>query len=128
MSPTNFDTAWKQVRRKKGDPGVDGITMEDYLQWAKQHWAAARRALERGYYVPQPVQRVTILKPTGGFRLLGVPTVNDRVDHDLLMNRLRLSIADNRILKLVGRYLRAGGMIEGQRHSILVDIHHLGDA
>ena len=40
----------------------------------------------------------------------------DRVDHDLLMNRLRRFIADKRLLRLIGRYLRAGVMIEGKRH------------
>ena len=79
LSPENLHAAWKQVRRNKGAPGVDGVSIEDYPQWAKQHWAAARRALERGYYMPQPVRRVAIPKPTGGVRLLGVPTVNDRV-------------------------------------------------
>ena len=70
LSPANLHTAWKQVRRNKGAPGVDGVSIEDYPQWAKQHWAAARRALERGYYMPQPVRRVETPKPTGGVRLL----------------------------------------------------------
>ncbi len=176
LSPENLRTAWKQVRRNKGAPGVDGVSIEDYPQWARQHWAAARRALEGGYYIPQPVRRVVIPKPTGGVRLLGVPTVNDRViqqaiaqvltplidpsfseashgfrpgrnahgamrqiqgfieagyriavdvdlskcfdrvNHDVLMNRLRRFIADTSLLKLIGRYLRAGVMIEGACH------------
>ena len=79
LSPENLHAAWKQVKRNKGAPGVDGITIEEYPQWAKEHWAATRRALEGGYYIPQPVQRVAIPKPTGGSRSLGIPTVNDRV-------------------------------------------------
>ena len=79
LLPANLHTAWKQVKSNKGAPGVDGVSIEDYPQWAKQHWAATRRALEHGYYMPQPVRRVEIPKPTGGVRLLGVSTVNDRV-------------------------------------------------
>ena len=79
LSPANLHAAWKHVRRNKGAPGVDGISIEDYPQWAKQHWAGTHRALEGGYYMPQPVRRVEIPKPTGGVRMLGVPTVNDRV-------------------------------------------------
>ncbi len=174
LSPANLHTAWKHVRRNKGAPGVDGVSIEDYPQWARQHWAATRRALEGGYYIPQPVRRVEIPKPTGGVRLLGVPTVNDRViqqaiaqvlnpliyptfseashgfrpgrnahgavrqikgfieegyrvavdvdlskffdrvNHDILMNRLSRFIADKGLLKLIGRYLRAGVLIEGK--------------
>ena len=79
LSRTNLQAAWKQVRRNKGAPGVDGIAIEDYPQWARQHWAATRRALEHGYYIPQPVKRVEIPQPNGGSRLLGIPSVNDRV-------------------------------------------------
>ena len=68
LHPENLHAAWKQVRRNQGAPGVDGITVEDYPQWAKRHGAATRRALERGYYMPQPVRRVVIPKPTGGVR------------------------------------------------------------
>ena len=79
LTPENLHEAWRQVKGNKGAPGVDGITIEDYPQWARQHWAATRRALEGGYYIPQPVKRVEIPKPNGGSRLLGIPCVNDRV-------------------------------------------------
>jgi len=79
LSSENLRTAWKRVRSNKGAPGVDGMTIENYPQWAKQHWAATRRALERGYYIPQPARRIEIPKANGGIRCLGIPTVNDRV-------------------------------------------------
>ena len=176
LSPENLHAAWKQVKRNKGAPGVDGIGIEDYPQWAREPWAATRRALEGGYYIPQPVKRVEIPKPNGGSRSLGIPTVNDRViqqaiaqvlnpiidpsfsgsshgfragrnahgavrqvkgfieagykvavdvdlskffdrvNHDILMTRLSRHIADKRLLKLIGRYLRAGVEINGMRH------------
>jgi RNA-directed DNA polymerase len=79
LSPENLQAAWKQVKGNKGAPGVDGVSIADYPQWAKRHWAATRRALEGGYYIPQPVKRVEIPKPSGGSRSLGIPSVNDRV-------------------------------------------------
>ncbi|MCG8093234.1 MAG: group II intron reverse transcriptase/maturase [Candidatus Thiodiazotropha endolucinida] len=79
LLPENLHAAWKQVKGNKGAPGVDGITIEDYPQWARKHRAATRRALEGGYYIPQSVKRVEIPKPNGGNRSLGIPTVNDRV-------------------------------------------------
>lgn len=168
LAPANLQAAWKQVKRNKGAAGVDDLDIVDYPKWAQQHWPGIRQALTSGYYVPQPVKRVEIRKPNGGKRLLGVPTVNDRViqqaitqvlmpifdrhfsshsygfrpnksahqavlsvrsfiqqgsryavdidlskffdnvDHDLLMYRISRRIRDKRVLKLIGRYLRAG--------------------
>ena len=73
LSPENLHAAWKQVKRNKGAPGVDGISVEDYPQWARKYWGAARGALKGGYYIPQPVKRVEIPKPNGGSRSLGFP-------------------------------------------------------
>lgn len=67
------------MKKNRGAPGVDGVTIEDYPKWAQQHWLATRRGLERDYYIPSPVKRVTIPKPQGGERHLGIPNVNDRV-------------------------------------------------
>ena len=76
----NLARAWKRVKSNHGAPGVDGISIEDYPQWAKTHWEKTRRAIEGGYYIPSPVKRVEIPKPMGrGVRLLGIPCVNDRV-------------------------------------------------
>lgn len=89
LAPENLHAAWKRVRSNHGAPGVDGITIEDYPQWAKQHWAATRRALVRGDYIPQPVRRIEIPKPNGGMRCLGIPGVNDRVIQQAMPKALR---------------------------------------
>ena len=79
LHPENLHRAWKRVRQNKGSAGIDGITLDDYPQWAQAHWLNIKRGLERGYYCPQPVKRVEIPKPNGGIRLLGIPCVNDRL-------------------------------------------------
>ncbi len=71
--------AWKKVKSNKGAPGIDGVTVEAYPDLAKQHWPSVRQALLDGAYRPSPVLRATIEKPDGGIRLLGIPTVQDRV-------------------------------------------------
>ena len=79
LSPANLHSAWKRVKGNKGAPGDDGVSLEAYPQWAREHSAATRRALQGGYYIPLPVKRVELPKPSGGSRALGIPTVNDRV-------------------------------------------------
>ena len=74
----NLRKAYAQVKRNKGGPGSDGMTVEDLLAYLQQHWATIGPALLDGTYPPQPVKRVEIPKPGGGVRLLGVPTVLDR--------------------------------------------------
>jgi len=75
----NLQRAWKRVKANKGAPGSDGMPIEDFAAFACSHWAAIRQALCDGTYQPQPVRRVSIPKPGGGERLLGIPTVVDRV-------------------------------------------------
>ena len=79
LASENLQLAWKRVKQNKGAAGVDGLTIDHYLEWANVHWGAVNRGLERGYYCPLPVKRVEIPKPNGGTRLLGIPCVNDRV-------------------------------------------------
>lgn len=75
----NLQRAWKRVKANRGAPGSDGMPIEDFAEYARTHWAAIREALCDGTYQPQPVRRVSIPKPGGGERLLGIPTVVDRV-------------------------------------------------
>lgn len=165
--------AWKQVRANRGAPGVDGVTIEAFPAWYREHGPAVMQALREGRYLPSPVRRVDIPKPGGGTRMLGVPTVLDRliqqaivlvltpildptfspssygfrpgrsahdavrqarkfvteghrwvvdldlskffdrVNHDILMERLARRIADKHLLRLIRRYLAAGMMQDG---------------
>ena len=78
--PENLAEAWKRVKANKGAPGIDGMRIEDFPDYARQHWPAIRQALHDGSYQPQPVRRVSIPKPNGGGeRLLGIPCIVDRV-------------------------------------------------
>jgi RNA-directed DNA polymerase len=74
----NLKEALARVKRNKGAPGVDGMTVEALGAHLKDHWPTIRAQLLDGSYEPQPVRRVEIPKPTGGVRALGVPTVLDR--------------------------------------------------
>src|SRR5271163_740423 len=71
----NLVRAWKRVRRNKGSPGVDGMTIDDAKVYLREHWPSIRSQLLDGTYQPQPVKRVEIPKPGGGIRKLGVPCV-----------------------------------------------------
>ena len=79
LASDNLSRAWKRVKSNKGAPGIDGVTIEDWPAHAREHWPNTRTQLEGGRYRPQAVRRVEIPKPDGGKRLLGIPTVTDRV-------------------------------------------------
>jgi RNA-directed DNA polymerase len=179
LTRENMAAAWKRVKANKGSAGVDGRTVQQTGDYLKAAWPAIRQALLDGSYRPQPVRSVSIPKPGGGLRELGIPTVTDRliqqallqvlqplvdptfsehshgfrpgrsahgavleaqqyvqsgrrvvvdvdlekffdrVNHDILMDRLAKRIADKRVLRLVRRYLQAGILGNGvsiERH------------
>lgn len=171
----NMVRAWKRVKANKGSAGVDGRTVQATGEYLVSAWPAIRRALLDGSYRPEPVRRVSIPKPGGGQRELGIPTVVDRliqqallqvlqpildptfsehsygfrpkrsahqavqaaqqhvqagyrvvvdvdlekffdrVNHDILMDRLAKRIADKQVLRLIRRYLQAGILAHGVR-------------
>ena len=78
LDRANLQRALKQVRRNKGAPGIDGMTVDELPEYLKHHWLDIRAQLETGCYRPQPVKRVDIPKPDGKTRPLGIPTVLDR--------------------------------------------------
>jgi RNA-directed DNA polymerase len=79
LTSDNLRSAWKRVKANKGAPGIDGIAIEDFPAHLRAHWEDSRRQLETGRYRPLAVRRVEIPKDDGGKRLLGIPTVMDRV-------------------------------------------------
>ena len=79
LSTANLREAWRQVRSNRGAAGVDGITIEAYSDWIRPRWASVRQQLIDGSYQPSPVKRARIPKDDGTQRLLGIPTVLDRV-------------------------------------------------
>jgi RNA-directed DNA polymerase len=68
---------------------VDGMTIDETLEYPRKHWAIIRERLLNGTHTPQPVKRVEILKPIGGIRKPGVPCVVDRVIQQALLHVLQ---------------------------------------
>jgi RNA-directed DNA polymerase len=169
-------TMWEAYRRvisNKGAAGVDGMSCADLKDHLTVHWAVIKETLLSGDYIPMAVRKVEIPKAQGGKRLLGIPTVQDRliqqalvqvlqglfepgfsaysygfrpgrsahqavsqaqayvregrrwvvdldlekffdrVNHDILMDRIAYRVSDGRVLKLIRRYLKAGLMDNG---------------
>ena len=71
---------FRRVRKNKGAPGIDGVTIAEFESRLDEELSRLTAELESWTYEPSPVRRVEIPKPGGqGIRLLGVPTVRDRV-------------------------------------------------
>mgnify|MGYP002737299475 CR=1 FL=1 len=173
LTRENLQQAWRRVKANRGSAGVDGLDIDQTAQYLKAAWPDIRARLLRGRYRPAPVRRVTIPKPDGGQRELGIPTVTDRliqqallqvlqplldptfsehsygfrpgrraheavlaaqsyvqsgrrvvvdvdlekffdrVNHDILMDRLGKRIEDAAVLRLIRAYLDAGIMSDG---------------
>lgn len=75
----NLEHACHRVKSNKGAPGIDGMTVEELERWLNTHMAELREHLLNGSYQPQEVKGVSIPKPNGGRRQLGIPTAIDRL-------------------------------------------------
>ena len=75
----NLLAALKRVQANKGAPGIDGMTVEELPAYLRTAWPEIREQLLNATYVPSPVREVNIPKPGGGTRMLGIPTVLDRL-------------------------------------------------
>lgn len=79
LSSNNMNAAYKQVVRNKGSHGIDGMKVDELLPYLKENGNNLIEELKAETYRPKPVRRVEIPKPDGGVRLLGIPTVVDRM-------------------------------------------------
>ena len=174
LARENLARAWEQVRRNKGAPGVDGVSIADFPDLMRPQWSRILASIRLGLYRPQPVRRVAIPKGNGETRPLGIPTVLDRliqqalaqvlvpifdptfspwsfgfrpgrsaheavrhiadgirkegrswavdidlskffdrVQHDALMLRVARKVSDQRVLRLIGLFLRSGVAVDG---------------
>jgi RNA-directed DNA polymerase len=169
----NMLKALQAVEANRGAAGIDGMEVEQLRGYLREHWARVREQILKGTYEPRPIKRVDIPKPGGGTRMLGIPTVLDRliqqaihqllspmwekgfsahsygfrpgrsaaqavkaaqghirsgkrwvvdvdlekffdrVNHDVLMAQVARKVKDQRLLKLIRRYLESGIMQHG---------------
>ena len=89
LTRENLQQAWKRVRANKGAAGVDGRDIPETARYLQTAWPEIRDQLLQGTYRPSPVRRVTIPKPDGGERELGIPTVTDRLIQQALLQILQ---------------------------------------
>ena len=74
-----MERAFKKVVSNGGAPGVDGMRTDELKLYLQTNWSDIKSRIESGTYKPSPVRAVSIPKPNGGERLLGIPTVTDRL-------------------------------------------------
>jgi len=182
LKSNNVKRAWQRVKRNHGACGVDGMTTEEFPEYARKNWKEVRLQLEENKYLPAPVLRVLIPKRSGGKRALGIPTVVDRViqqaiaqvltpvfdpcfsessfgfrpersaqdaarkvselkvqgyriaveidlekffdnvNHDILMHLVAKKVRDKPLLKLIGKYLRAGVQLDGVKQPTKIGV------
>jgi group II intron reverse transcriptase/maturase len=84
----NCRTVLEAVKRNRGAAGIDRMKTTELEAHLEAHWEKIRAKLLAGTYVPSPVRRVEIPKPSGGTRMLGIPTVLDRFVQQLLLQAM----------------------------------------
>ena len=86
----NLEMAWEKVQANRGSGGVDGQSLEKFSAQLDQQLDRLQRELQEDVYQPRPVRQVQIPKvgKPGEYRMLGVPTIFDRVCQQALLNRL----------------------------------------
>jgi len=90
MSPLNLNKAYESVRRNGGSSGVDEMDVKEMKAWLKLNGKSLIEQVLRGEYIPQKVLGVEIPKPNGGVRLLGIPTVLDRLIQQAISQQMTI--------------------------------------
>ncbi|NOQ74791.1 MAG: group II intron reverse transcriptase/maturase [Crocinitomix sp.] len=80
--------AYKNVKRKKGSAGIDGVNFIEFEENLSKNLYKIWNRLSSGSYFPPYVKEVAIPKKSGGVRLLGIPTIADRVAQTVLKEYL----------------------------------------
>lgn len=86
---SNLRKAYRQVVSNRGRAGVDRMTVDELASWASKNIETLRQSLLNGSYQPQAVRGVSIPKPSGGKRTLGIPTVVDRLVQQAILQVLQ---------------------------------------
>jgi len=89
VAPSNVREAYRRVKRNDGCPGVDGMSVEELTEYLRKHWQQVREELLSGTYRPSAVRRHELPKPGGGIRILGIPTVLDRLIQQAVLQVLQ---------------------------------------
>lgn len=84
--------AYQRVKANKGAPGIDGVDMERFEERLSGNLYRIWNRMSSGSYFPPPVRAVPIPKPDGGIRLLGVPTIADRIAQTVVATRLEAKV------------------------------------
>jgi len=88
LAKNNMNIAYQRVVRNKGKHGIDGMSVDELLPHLKENGDQLRQDILEGRYKPKSVRRVEIPKPDGGVRLLGIPTVIDRMVQQAIAQQL----------------------------------------
>jgi group II intron reverse transcriptase/maturase len=80
--------AWKSVRKNHGSHGIDFQSIEDFEVNLKDNLYKVWNRMLSGSYIPPPIRAVEIPKKDGGIRILGIPTVADRIAQTVVKNFL----------------------------------------
>jgi retron-type reverse transcriptase len=84
----NLSRACKQVVSNKGSSGIDGMETQELRPWLGKHLTTLQESLLTEEYEVSPVLKVEIDKPDGGKRMLGIPTVIDRLIQQAIQQEL----------------------------------------
>lgn len=94
LDSRNVRRAYEQVMANKGSGGVDGIEIEGFKSHLRSVWPSVKIAIQGGKYQPSSVRKVEVPKPGGGTRILGIPTLLDRMLQQAIAQQLNIIYDD----------------------------------